>query len=292
MMRSAPPPSSTRRSGFRPPPPPPPAPRSVRRRPGAAVGLWAIRLFILPHTCVGVGLIAAMVFMPFWVLAGTDTTTTVTRVWTTRSKNTTSYRIEYTDPADGRSTREDTVTGQEYERLSRLLKTPGAVDAVEADPTLPPAAALKVRSLRIGPYTHRGVIEPGASGWGTVGVVWLIGLFWNGIVSIFFYLIYVAPMREKRLHRNGDATLGRITGKTTRRGQKGGTRYVLKYTFTPPRRGISERSRRDDGESSSEYVVERAQWDAAAEGDEVWVLHWPDRAKPNVLYGYGSYCAG
>jgi hypothetical protein len=291
-MIRTPAPPVRRRSGFK-PTSPPPAPRGVRRRAGAAVGVWAIRLFILPHVCVGVFLILAMVFMPVWALAGKESTAAVTRAWTTRSKNSTTYRIAYVDPTDGRTTRDDSVSRKEFDRLSRLLPTRGTAEtqAVEADPNDAPAATTTVRSLGVGAYTYRGVVEPGASGWGTVGFVWLFGLFWNGIVSVFFFAVYVGPFRDKRLHRHGESTLGRITGKTTRRGSKGGTRYVLKYAFTPSRRGITERTR-DVGEATGEYTVERSQWEETAEGDEVWVLHWPGRAKPSALYGYGPYAAG
>src|SRR6478609_8687602 len=72
----------TRRPGFK-PTAPPPAPREVRRRLGTLIGLWVIRLFILPHTLVGIGLLVAMLFLPFWQLCGSNSLAPATRVWST-----------------------------------------------------------------------------------------------------------------------------------------------------------------------------------------------------------------
>jgi len=74
-------------------PPIPPAlisiPRRVRRVGwGHIIGVWAIRLFLLPHTLVGFGVMGAAIGYPIWAQFGHDYTAQVkeTRYYTTTSK--------------------------------------------------------------------------------------------------------------------------------------------------------------------------------------------------------------
>src|SRR5690349_15874354 len=98
-------PNPNRRPGFK-SSPPPPAPRDVPRRTANVVGLWVMRLFILPHVLVGLGLLVAMVFMPLWQSYGTTSAAVVKRVYTSTttlsarsgSKIRTVYHVEYFDP--------------------------------------------------------------------------------------------------------------------------------------------------------------------------------------------------
>ena len=267
--------------------PPPSAPREFKRRPGALIGLWGLRLFILPHTLVGIGLLGAMLFMPLWQMLGTTSMTPATRVWTTSSNTKTtktSYHVEYRDPVSGKL-KETGIGRAEFDRLSKLLPVKNA-EPVQKSSVVAPAARVTAKSLKVGQWHYTDVIDAGSSGWKTVGFIWLFGLFWNAIVSVFAFMIYVQPWRDKRLRRDGDASPGRIIEKRTAKGNKGRTRYLLKYAFSP-RGGMSLRRRPSEEETTAEEDVSKDEWEAAAEGDEVWVLHWPGRAKPSALWGVG-----
>jgi hypothetical protein len=262
---------------------PPPAPREARRRFGANFGIWAIRLFILPHMLAGAFFLFAMLAMPAWVLSGQNTTTPVTRVWSDVSKGKTYYRLAYIDPATGKPSGQSTIDRAEYERLSKLLATSRPV---EADPNAPSPPMVTVHTLGTGTFSHSEVLMPGESGWKTVGLIWLFGLFWNGILSFFVFAVWVGPHQERNLYRDGEATLGRLTAKSTARRSKGGTTYLLTYAFTPSRGGMMPKS---SAEASGKQTVEKNEWERASEGEAVWVLHWPGKDKPSLLYGHGSF---
>ena len=119
-------------------------------------------------------------------------------------------------------------------------------------------------------------------------MVWLFGALWNAVVSVFFYMAYVAPARKLRLQRHGEASLGRIVAKRTEEGE-GSAVYILEYAFVPGRRD----ARRVVGdETKDKQTVEKREWDDVVEGDEVWVVHWPGRPKPSALYGVGPFVFG
>jgi hypothetical protein len=220
---------------------------------------------------------------------GTTSAAPVTRAYTsTSSKNRTTYYVEYVDPsppAKTKRTKRDSIGRAEYERLLHALSASNRTEPASR-PTTAPAPTVNVKTLQVGRWHYTGLIEPGSSGWKTVGLVWLFGLFWNAIVGLFAFGVYVVPWKDKRLRRDGEASPGRIVQKRTAKGSKGTTRYILTYTFTPTT-GFGTRPRPGDPQVTEEQVVARTEWDAASEGDEVWVLHWPGKLKPNVLWGMG-----
>src|SRR5437868_5657433 len=81
----------------------PPPPRSVRLRKGSSkVGVWGVRLFILPHQLIGIGALVALGFFILAVLLGSDVTARVSSVSQSRTvkHGTTSY-ADFTYEADG-----------------------------------------------------------------------------------------------------------------------------------------------------------------------------------------------
>jgi hypothetical protein len=275
----------TRRPGFK-PVPPPPAPREVKRRAGAQFGLWAIRLFILPHTLFGIALLGAMLFLPIWQLCGTESMAPATRAWASSTRRSTNYQVEYVDPVTGKLRQRGGLARVEFDRIAKLLRIQDAArTSVDADTKPSPVPVVRVKTLKIGQWHYSDVIAAGSSGWKAVGGVWAMGLFWNAIIGVFAFMVYVQPWRQWRLRRNGEASPGRIVEKRTMSGSKGRRRYVLKYAFSPGAR--SGRNRPGGEESIAEQDVTKSAWDAASEGDEVWVLHWPGKAKPSALWEMG-----
>ncbi|HWX20321.1 MAG TPA: hypothetical protein VN578_10515 [Candidatus Binatia bacterium] len=50
------------------PTPPPPPPRRVRGNLGGTGQFWFVRIFMLPHTLIGIGAFGYLVFLILWVL--------------------------------------------------------------------------------------------------------------------------------------------------------------------------------------------------------------------------------
>jgi hypothetical protein len=235
----------------------------------------------------------AMVLMPIWVTRGTLSTQTALRVWEEGGDDG-SYHVWYTHPVSGKPTANSSISKEEYRRLQK--KVPGGwptyaeQQAMLAGNFAKPAATVTVRTLPVGRWAYFDVINVGTTGWRRVWAVWGAGAFWNVITLPFVYLAYVQPERKKRLFRDGQATLGRIVSKETSKSDDG-TRYSLKYAFDPSSSG-SRRASSTGNETTAEQDVDLREWEDALEGDEVWVLHWPGRAKPSTLYGYGPYVVG
>src|SRR5215472_10519475 len=80
----------------------PPPPRSVRG--GVGCGVWFVRLFTLPHTLIGIGLLLNIPLTILWALAGTELPATILRGETSTSrKGGVSYTLHYRYAAGGQS---------------------------------------------------------------------------------------------------------------------------------------------------------------------------------------------
>src|SRR3954465_13301686 len=79
-----------------------PAPRTIRRRSGAAAGCGLIfgRLFILPHMLVGLGMLFMVPMTIAKVFFGDATQGRIVRKWTTSGEET-NYHVKYEYDADG-----------------------------------------------------------------------------------------------------------------------------------------------------------------------------------------------
>jgi hypothetical protein len=102
-------------------------------------------------------------------------------------------------------------------------------------------------------------------------------LFWNGILSIFIYVVWVSPIRMRRVAKMGTAVGGTITSK--RMIPARGTRYVLKYQFVTA-----------DGQTiDATSDISESAFDRAVKGRPVTVLYNPRRPKWNLPYEYGDF---
>ena len=117
----------------------PQPPRRVRGRLGG--GLWFGRIFMLPHTLVGIGVIGFLIFMVLWQIAGSDIPGTVTGSRISHStKHGDSYIFEYQFEAGGqRKQGSDSVSRALYDQYK-----PG----IEAQP------GVTVHYFAIGPLEH------------------------------------------------------------------------------------------------------------------------------------------
>jgi hypothetical protein len=58
-----------------------------------------------------------------------------------------------------------------------------------------------------------------------------MALFWNGILSVFLYGIFLSPYRQKRLLRHGHEAAGRLTSMTSYQGGRGRMNSRVVYVY-------------------------------------------------------------
>jgi Protein of unknown function (DUF3592) len=250
--------------------------RRVRTPFGQGCGLWGLRLFILPHTLIGAAcLFVAMPGSVIWAAFGTDHVARVQRVWTTRtSKGGTSYHADYIYdlPGGQRRTKDAGISAASYERLNRAAAGGRAASAGDG--------TIRVRSIGAPPIFYDHVVESGGGGpWGVVGSIWLFGLFWNGVLSVFVHLAYIGPWRVRRLYRSGTPVEGRVISKRVSRGKS--TAYYVRYAYQTA-----------DGDNfDREMTTSREHYEVASHGASVTVLYDPRKPRRSVVYEYGPhYC--
>jgi len=240
----------------------------VHGGPGCAI--WFVRLFILPHTFIGIFLIGQFLLTVLTAMFGTDIAATVTKAHTSETrKGGTIYYIDYKYAAAGREyTNSESVGAMTFGRVSN----PAELEAERP--------RVRVRHFEFGPLRHHLLIEA-HSPWASAGEALVFALFWNGILSVFLTLAWIAPIRRRHLVRNGVATEGTIVSTRTRQGK--GISYYAKFRF---------RNRENGVEIEREMQVQgKADYDAAHPGRAVTVLYWPRNPRRAVVYEFCGYQA-
>lgn len=228
--------------------------------------LWLPRLFILPHTLIGLFLLlVAMPGIIVWAVAGHDYAAHVTRLWTDKDSKgrRTRYNANftYTLPTGQRQSREFIASSQ-YRQLMRVA---------------PQSRTLTIRAIKVGPFVYDKPITSNGDAWASVVGVWFFGLFWCAITGVFVYLLYLQPFRQRLLYRSGDITPGKIVSKRTQRGKT--TTHYLRYVFTLP----------DGRQFEKEMNTKRALWETAQVDQPVTVLYFPANPKRSIVYDFGPY---
>jgi hypothetical protein len=243
----------------------PPPPREVYGRLGG--GIWFTRIFIMPHLLVGIGAAGFLVFLLLWRLFGADLPATVVDAKVSHSsKHGDSYTLKYRFEAGGQTRFDSQSVGwplyQTYQN-----QTPGQA--------LPP---LTVHYLGLGPLHHSALREAGSL-WSIIIFLTLWAVFWNGILSLFVYQIWVKPIRTRLLYKYGASTAGKLLAKRVRTG-KSSTHYIS-YRFNDPFSGR---------EYESEIQVWKTEdWLPAVEGQAVTVLFAQNNPKRSTVYEFGGY---
>jgi hypothetical protein len=250
----------------------PEPPRRLRRRRdrgwGPVASLWFLRIFMLPHTLAGAGLIIAAVFGVFVWLFGTDVAGHITQLEVWRGKKGPTHHVGYVYSVNGIDYPKSTNVGSDiYEALHVGQEYP--VRVFTPAPTWMPLP--------------RG---PGSSG--TVFMMPFFALLWNGIIFVFVWAAWISPWRARSLLRHGLATAGVIVHKEFRRGGKGGPHYFVRYRYevTPQDKGhvlaTPETFERKMYITAADYA--KASVDRAAT-----VIYHPQRPKRSVIYEYAEY---
>jgi hypothetical protein len=240
----------------------PPPPRHVSG--GAGCAIWFGRLFILPHTIVGLFLLGHLA-MSFLVAAlGTDLRAEVTQTHTSRgSKGSISYQVQYNYAAgDMHYKSSGSVQARTYARLDR----PQSAEATGPLPTV------GIRLLQMGPL-HYHLLTEDRSAWREGLDSLFIALFWNGILSVFIILLWIAPIRARSLVRHGQVAVGTVVKTRVNRGKS--YTYYATFQFRNPENGA---------EIEKEMSVPKARFDDAIPGRVVTVIY--DLRKPRRAIAY------
>jgi hypothetical protein len=227
-------------------------------------GLGCVRIFIVPHMLVGIGLIVYLLFLAFMALAGEEVSGRVVAAREgTDDDGDPVYTLEYQYRAGGGEHRgSSTVSREVYRRLA----DGGVVRVV----TFPPA-----------PGIGSGIA--GDSGRGTrILFMFLFALFWNGILSVFVWQLWVAPALHRRLYRVGTAAAGTVTGKKVVAGDDSDT-CMIHYRFAADGDAVAP------GMVEGSMAVRREDYDGVREGDQLTVLYSPGRPRRSILYRFGEY---
>lgn len=240
-----------------------PLPRTVRLK-KRRTGLGCIRIFIMPHTLVGIGMIAYALFLAAMLLFGEEVPGRVVDSHQgTDDDGDPAYTLVYTYRVGGTEYRgSSSVSRETFTRVSD-----GGVVRVVAFPLTP-----GVGSSIAG--------EPG--GGGILLFVVVFAVFWNSILSVFLWQIYVLPHLHRQLFRSGSPVTGTVTKKEVAR-RKGRESHVVHYQYAA------------GGETSApslmsgKMVVPKEEFGRLAEGDQLTVLYAPRRPSRSLLYRCGEY---
>lgn len=241
-----------------------PPPRSLRRKGGVLGGCGLVfgRLFIMPHTIAGIVLLCMVPLAFAEMYFGAVHQGSITAKWTTYSKRT-NYHLRYAYDAGGKHrTDERSCSQKEYDPIN---------------PARDPPPTIEIRSIDIlGLHFHEALL-PGESRWAKVALIAGVALFWNGVLSVFVYLLWIAPWQEKRLYRRGTPVPGRVFGKHTRSGKS--ISYYLDYEFIHPQLGMLRK----------QQSVQSKPYHEAHQGQMVTILCYPQKKRPSVIYEYGNF---
>ena len=253
----------------------PPPPRRLRARPGIGwvptVSRWFLRLFITPHCIVGVGLILSLLYTMLVLLFGTDMPGQITDFNIHQSKGKPVYHITYRYTVDQIDYfRELGVNAEQYANVQK-----GQPLAVRVFPAFPATSP-----------QPQGPDNP----WSNLPGNLLLVLFWNGILSMFVWMAWIAPWRKRQLLIHGAATGGQIIAKDRVTGGKGGPRYQVQYAYFVPQEetaGLAPMGLPCNGQME----VPVNDFTAADIGQSVTVIYDPRKPKRSLVYEFAEYVA-
>ena len=192
-----------------------PIPRRIqkRSRKTSMAGIGCMRVFILPHSVVGVGALCVALWMTAMALFGSVVPGTVwSRTAKADSDGGTVYRLQY----------KYNVGGQTFDGNSQVNSDEYAYH-VEGAPLqvkiFPPIPDLWPQLARAGRTRN-------------IFFTWFFALFWNGVLSIFWWTAWVVPAINKNLVRRGTPVAGRISHKEADTSGESDT-YTLHYEWVP-----------------------------------------------------------
>jgi hypothetical protein len=237
----------------------PPPPRQVARTASSNVGIWLMRIFLLPFMAAALWL-PVTAYERYWVLNHGEHVTAriVDKYEATNTKRITHYFLRCTYDVDAKTFTEDVPVDQQ----TFLSQTTG-----------------QTLEGRAGRFGSRGMFLADTNQpWKDVLTLALVSLGWDAFILFLVYVTWISPWRKLHIARNGQATLGTITDKK-RSWQKTNKTRILKYQFTTPA-----------GQTISGRVFTSGQrYDAASVGQPLTVLYLPQRPRANLAFEYSEF---
>ena len=241
----------------------PPVPRRVRVRGwGVLLGLWFVRLFVFPHCCAGAVMLVATLTVSACALAGCETQGHITQLLPAKQK--TSATMEYSFDAGGRTFNgSSNLSAEEYAALTERQPVEGL-------------APITIKYVCIGRF-HYGMAKAYDRMWAPLVFLLVFTLFWDGIMVLVVYEVWIKPVLERQLYRRGVETAGRLIALEIDRGKS--TSFAVTYEFLDGA-GLRRESR---------MTVSEEMWGRCREGMPVRVLYSSLNPKRSVVYELGQY---
>lgn len=241
-----------------------PPPRPLKTKKGKGQSYGCLRIFILPHLLVGIVILALVLFQLSLVLFGETVNGTVTGSSSTSDDEGVSYVLDYTYRYEFTTyAGQSSVTQGMYENAA-----PGDIVRVRVHPLAP------------GWWSE---IEDGGGPGEELAFMGVFALFWNGILSVFIWMAYVIPIRQRRLVAYGTVADGRILSKKHQGGTKG-TRTV-RYRFHPTGTAVTA----SGTPIEAEMTVDAADYQSAQEGAHVTVIYSAAGPSRSIIYDYAPW---
>jgi hypothetical protein len=226
--------------------------------------IWFGRIFILPHTIIGIGALGYLMFLLAWRLFGTDIPGVVTGTETEAYSKGIHYRVKYSFRV-GEETRvaSEGVSQEVYERFDRQENDKPTVT---------------VHYFALGSHEHHELREAGSL-WGEIWRLAAWAGFWNTIIGLVSYQLWIAPIRLRQLYKYGEATPGTLVAKREKAGCS--KTYYMTYSFR-----VNETGELLQAESEAENL---AMWKMIPIGHPVTVLYARNNPKRSTVYELGGY---
>jgi len=240
----------------------------VRRRKDHGGLFGCVHLFILPHTLIGIFLFLFPIHSLLVVLFGITVPGHITgkRIGHSSKTNKPYYHANY----------EYKVGGESYS---------GSMDPSQSEyASLEIESPVNVRVLPLTPGINSRIVTAAGIKASDIPGVFLMMLFWNGILSIFWWGLLIKPLRDRKLVIEGTACLGVILDKKMTGGKT--TTYSIAYRFEP---GAGSMIRTET--ITGKMAIRSKDWDAVRQGDPVTVLYDPTKPKRNIAYDFADYKA-
>jgi hypothetical protein len=200
------------------------------------------------------------------LLAGTDVEGRITQKAERPGKKGPSYSADYV------------YTVGETEYAARTSLTADDYAGLEVGQTIP------VRAWEAAPEIGHWPGVPGDQPVRGVVGLGVAALFWNGIMSIFLWFLYVVPWRQRQLVRYGVPTRGVVRAIAFCKDGKAEARRIT-YDYTPGPSAVF------GGQRSGSVKVTPAKAAEVKVGNVLTVLYDPRRPHRSVLYRLGNYRA-
>jgi len=219
----------------------------------------------MPHTLIGIGGAGYVLLLSLWALFGADVPGVVTSADVYHSiKNRDSYTLKYTFQIGGQTKSGSEGVGYD---LYQRYKSPSD--------TNPPVT---VRYFSIAGSKH-AALHTNRSLWGEIWKLALAMIFWNLVVGVFVYQLWVKPLRARWLYKYGETVTGTLLRK--RMETRKSAYYYITYSFHHPYSGQTLEKEIE--------VWHEPLWNLAVEGQPVTVLFSRNNPKYSTVYEFGGY---